>query len=435
MPKIGEFAPYYTALEGAVKLYQGSALKVLPKLPAKSVHCVVTSPPYWALRDYGTSSWEGGNSECDHIERNARNDANNGFRPGRAEPEKIQYIGVCKKCGAKRVDEQLGAESTPEEYVENLVSILRQVHRVLRDDGTLWLNLGDTYQQSGGNLAGVPWRVALALQADGWVLRQDIIWYSPSKMPESVINRCTKAHEYIFLLTKSEDYYFDQAAIKERSVGVDEDYQGWTPRKHNKQAEADPEGKGRTKVGWLKDTGPRDYSTANKRSVWTVSSQGYDGAHFAVFPPKLIEPCILAGCPEHVCQRCSAPFIRQVEKTKLLRERPNDYVKRNGAAGTGNSCANTVAGVDIKTLGWEPSCGCYAGSIGGTVLDPFMGSGTTAVVALQQGKQAIGIELNEDYIRNQAITRIEGAALSRPALAASLESVKRERVKGGGSLL
>lgn len=218
-------------------LYQGDCLETLRWLPSESVNCGVTSPPYWGLRDYGVSG-------------------------------------------------QLGQESTPEEYIGKLVEIFREFRRVLRDDGTLWLNLGDSYGK-GKQLVGIPWRVALALQADGWYLRQDIIWHKPNPMPESVTDRCTKSHEYIFLLSKSPKYYYDHEAIKEESVtngrcgGL---YYKSTSKRKGSGLESS--------IPFI----PKD-KLRNKRSVWSVSTKPFKGAHFAVFPPDLIKPCILAGCP------------------------------------------------------------------------------------------------------------------------------------------
>jgi len=261
------------------KIIQGDCREALKQIDADSVHTCVTSPPYFGLRDYG-----GGGGE-------------------------------------------IGSEQEVNEYVQALVDVFREVRRCLRPDGTLWLNLGDSYmaqknvapppQSIGGqrdmptfipgnrrdqkglkfkDLIGIPWRVAFALQADGWWLRQDIIWSKPNPMPESVTDRCTKSHEYIFLLSKKSHYYYDHEAIKETTISGEE--------------------------------------KKNKRSVWTVNTKGYKGAHFAVYPKNLILPCILAGCPE-----------------------------------------------------------------GGTVLDPFTGSGTTAVVALENNRNFVGTELNPEYIQ------------------------------------
>lgn len=290
-----------------IKIYKGDCREVMANMPEQSVNCCVTSPPYFGLRDYGN-------------------------------------------------DAQIGLEQTPEEFVEAIVEVFRGVRRVLRDDGTVWLNLGDSYYNyrpgkgqalakqtvsktsqdlpqecaRRGNkleglkekdLIGIPWRVAFALQADGWYLRQDIIWSKPNPMPESVQDRCTKAHEYIFLLSKSPRYYFDNDAIKEQA-------QDWGERDRT-NGKYHNEGSGLSPHSGLE----RSYEKKNKRSVWTVSPKPFKGAHFAVYPPELIEPCILAGCPK-----------------------------------------------------------------GGTVLDPFGGSGTTAVVADRLGRNSILTELNEDYI-------------------------------------
>lgn len=246
----------------SVEILQGDCLEVLRTLPAGSVHCCVTSPPYWGLRDYG-------------------------------------------------VDGQLGLEKTPEEYVSRMVEVFAEVRRVLRDDGTLWLNLGDSYagqggEQAGGNrellhmngtqkrmlsipvgsglkpkvLVGIPWRVAFALQADGWYLRQDIIWHKPNPMPESVTDRCTKAHEYIFLLSKSAKYYFNQEAVLEPAVRPE----GAGNKTHKgKTAYQNGDSRHRTKEGLCK-IGPRD--DRNPRSVWTVATKPYKGAHFATFPAE-----------------------------------------------------------------------------------------------------------------------------------------------------
>jgi len=281
-------------------ILQGDVIEQLQTLDAQSIHTCVTSPPYWGLRDYG-------------------------------------------------VDGQIGLEETPELYVEKIVEVFREVKRVLRDDGTLWLNLGDSYggncsQASKGgragygnprercvnrqgdfknkDLVGIPWMVAFALRADGWYLRSDIIWNKTNPMPESVTDRPTKAHEYIFLLSKSQKYYYDNEAIKEPSK---ENY-GTRNRSNGKYHK---EG-----FGLQPHTGlERNYTKANKRTVWTVSTKPYKGAHFATFPPNLIKPCILAGAPPR-----------------------------------------------------------------GTVLDPFFGSGTTGAVAQELDRQWVGIEINAEYV-------------------------------------
>ena len=257
------------------KILVGDCKEQMAHIESQSVQTCVTSPPYWGLRDYGH-------------------------------------------------DEQMGLEETPDEYIANLVEVFAEVRRVLKDDGTLWLNLGDSYGLKPKDLIGIPWRVAFALQADGWYLRQDIIWAKPNPMPESVKDRCTKSHEYLFLLSKSPKYYYDNEAIKEPSLGL-----GKTAIRFggNKYGDSD-DPKHATKSGnEYTDSGKR-----NKRDVWTINAKPFKGAHFAVMPEALVEPCVLAGSRE-----------------------------------------------------------------GDTVLDPFLGSGTVAVVAELHRRNWIGCELNPDY--------------------------------------
>ena len=321
----------------SVQILTGDCREMLATLPDGSVHCCVTSPPYFGLRDYG-------------------------------------------------VDGQLGLEETPDAFIAGMVAVFQEVRRVLRDDGTLWLNIGDSYSQGGKGggpigskqatnpganlppkrtagygpkqLLGVPWRLALALQADGWTLRQDIIWSKPNPMPESVRDRCTKSHEYLFLLSKGPRYHFDQEAISEPISGAsvarlsqnvaEQAGSERVPGKTNGTMKAVAKGgknafrgQGADRTG---DNGPanrdgRDMRvvgagiTRNKRSVWEVATQPFSEAHFATFPPSLIEPCIAAGCPA-----------------------------------------------------------------GGTVLDPFGGAGTTGMVADRMGRNATLIELNPAYV-------------------------------------
>ena len=257
-----------------IKILHGSCTDRLKDLEDQSINTCITSPPYWGLRDYG----EG---------------------------------------------EQLGLEETPEAFVENLVQVFREVKRVLRDDGTVWLNLGDSYLPN-KQLGCIPFKVAIGLQADGWYLRQDIIWHKPNPMPESIKDRCTKTHEYIFLLSKSPKYYYDNEAIKEDAKYPQGPNSPQSIKKGQGQFGMDTRG-GLHKIG----ANPK----RNKRSVWTVTTKPFAEAHFATFPMDLIEPCVLAGCPE-----------------------------------------------------------------GGTVLDPFGGSGTTALVANGHNRDAVLIELNEEYI-------------------------------------
>ncbi len=319
--------------------YVGDCRGLLAALPDDSVHCVVTSPPYWGLRDYGLppSVW-GGGPMCLHS-WGAGIRQHRGGPPGKGamllggrsvcgEHEKVKDIdsgALCEDCGAWRG--QLGLEPTPQAFVEHLVQVLREVRRVLRPDGTLWLNLGDSYAASSTSghhrgkgapafnghgrpqtpreyenpprfppapglkpkdLVGIPWRVAFALQADGWWLRSDIIWAKPNPMPESVTDRPTKAHEYLFLLAKSESYHYDADAIMDRATG-----RSSGRRAHDKAGV----GAGfEIRSGFVKD-GTVERQSRNRRTVWTIATEPTPDAHFATFPKRLVEPCILAGCP------------------------------------------------------------------------------------------------------------------------------------------
>jgi len=308
----------------ATNIIVGDALDRLKILPDESVHCCVTSPPYYGMRNY----------KC---------------------------IG------------QIGLESSPDKYIKSLVGIFREVLRVLRRDGTLWLNLGDSYVAK--DLQGIPWRVALALREDGWYLRSEIIWHKPNPMPESVTDRPTSAHEKIFLLAKSPGYYYDAEAIKELAV--------MTPQRRGQiGGKGNPDralgDNGNPSCRSLRgDVAVDGDGTRNRRNVWTVATQPFHGSHFATFPPKLIEPCILAGTSEHgVCGTCGAPWVRSQK-------------------GTAKVCWSH----EWRTTGWQPSCTCDAVTISATVLDPFGGAGTTALVANRLGRDAVLVELNPEYVR------------------------------------
>jgi len=434
-PGIGDNRP-------TASLYYGQDVReTLRALPEASVHTVCTSPPYWGLRDYGTG------------------------------------------------DAQIGLEDSPDEFVGQLVEVFREVARVLRPDGTLWLNLGDSYTSGGRvghgtrvgykqqtnrgmngdndpvrapqpeglkpkDLVGIPWRVALALQADGWYLRSDIIWNKPNPMPESVTDRPTKAHEYVFLFAHPDSkgrYFYDAEAVRDsvehrpqydralalfdasdltedhldaiRAVGSQD-----TGKSLVTQAGA---GKNRPGVQALADEAKRvlggyyrEFLTLpagrNKRSVWTVNPKPFPGAHFAVWPPDLVEPMILAGTSEHgVCSECGAPWKRVVEKQATGR------VRQRSGGGLGTEVRRETHGLEaVKgtfqegvvyvTAGWEPTCSCEGASlIPATVLDPFSGSGTTGMVALNLGRNYIGIDLNPDYL-DLAQARIEGRKPPKP---------------------
>jgi DNA modification methylase len=355
-------------------LIRGDA-RQLP-LADRVVDCIVTSPPYWGLRDYGTATWAGGDPSCVHT----------GVRPPGIHDKSATNKGssrdfptlTCRLCGAGRIDAQIGLEATPEAYVAAIVAVFRELARVLKDDGTAWLNLGDSYAGTNQparltarpatngrgelqiataadckgradletqhnlkpkDLVGIPWRIAFALQADGWYLRSDIIWHKPNPMPESVTDRPTKAHEYVFLLSKSERYTYDADAIAEATVGRTPhdltgpgvDAPGSMPQRGSRSGNLERVyGNGRSRPGsHLGASVPWEGRTRNKRSVWTIPTLPYSGAHFATMPPALVTPCILAGCP-----------------------------------------------------------------LGGLVLDPFIGSGTVGAVAEQLGRRWIGLDLS-----------------------------------------
>jgi DNA modification methylase len=442
------------------QLYVGDVREQLRQLPDESVHTVVTSPPYWGLRDYGTGAWDGGDPDCDHVERIGGKQGGTGNTLGRdaSHPNReslpatghalieTQYRDLCGKCGATRTDQQLGLESTPDQFVANMVDVFREVRRVLRRDGTCWVNLGDSYAGSSAmttnekalkgkqgtnhgtigearaavvpaglkpkDLVGIPWRVAFALQADGWYLRSDIVWSKPNPMPESVTDRPTKAHEYVFLLTRSPRYFFDADAVREtaqdRPQPRPEDktvrpYKG--PNINNAYAPG-ASGYGHNPAG------------RNVRSVWEIVTQPYPEAHFATFPEALPERCIKAGTSERgCCPVCGAPWERVTESDRRHAngDAPsptwaNDGERKLTATGRRNDVSTSVT-----TVGWRPSCDCPYASLDDsqsfdewgdfrqpipcTVLDPFMGSGTVALVARRLGRRSIGVELNPEYAR------------------------------------
>lgn len=438
------------------QVHQGYIPGALRHMPECSVHCVITSPPYWGLRVYDDvepQDWADGSRCC------------------------------------------LGLEETPEAYLEHMLECFRAVHRVLRYDGTLWLNMGDSYitnahgygdthdpkwpnardrkvdrcpnrQFNHGlkhkDLVGMPWRVALALQADGWYLRSDIIWQKPSPMPESANDRPTKSHEYVFLLSKSEKYFYDAFAIREpssqnshpRGNGVNpkaKEPAGWDtgPGGHHGKEGQFPSSKSKEierAFNRKRKTEPRrkqneSFSSAvsevlpfrNRRTVWRIASSPCKAAHFATFPPKLIIPMIKAGTSEKgVCFACGAPFARIIRKTPPPRE---------DVAGTKYSGAEErVAGGRIREstkgaraaggdhdnpfdqpehLGWEPTCGCQLfrdfDPGPAIVLDPFAGSGTTIAVAKGLGRQALGFDASGEYVRTIVPERKKSIA-SKPSI-------------------
>lgn len=399
--------PYYE--RGGVRVFLGDCRTVLAALPAESVHCVVTSPPYWGLRDYGVAG-------------------------------------------------QLGLEPTPEEFVAHMVEVFREVRRVLRDDGTVFLNLGDSYASGWScnrrnivgagsptiddrvnrlsgvlkdkDLVGIPWRVAFAVQADGWYLRSEITWCKKAPMPESVTDRPTSATEKIFLLTKAPRYFYDAEAVKEDGAQPDR-------QRLDRVGGANGHTVRHSEGGMMGTTAKR-----NLRNYWLLGPSPYPEAHFATFPPALVEPCILAGTSaKGVCGKCGAPWERVVARStvapaswhgskfddgKNLEVHPNVGKREDAKTDTAypkGSTANRLAllrqqarenGGEYasanKTTGWRPTCEHGGDPVQATVLDPFHGAGTTGVVAQKHARHYIGIELNQAYI-DLSIKRYGQAAM------------------------
>lgn len=404
----------------------GDVREKLKELPDKSIQMCLTSPPYYNLRDYGTAEWEGGDPNCDHIDKNMTRGQNNSSKQRtNNQGNGASLLKTCKQCGAKRKDNQLGLEKTPEEYVENMVQVFAEVHRVLRDDGTLWLNLGDSY--SSGNrtsttnqslrkdkdygvtrppanknikpksLMGIPWKVAIALQEWGWILRQDIIWAKKNCMPESVKDRFTKSHEYIFLFSKQPKYFFNQIREPATQVSIDISKRKMNFRKITPDKTVYDEAQDPSRVV------AADHMR-NKRSVWNMRTASYKEAHFAVFPPELAETCIKAGCPEKICAECDTPYKKVVEREKLNikvdkseSERFSVNLKNNHRK-IGGEYDKELKKNPLIDKGLQKQCDCKTNETkSGIVLDCFMGSGTTAMVAQQHSRKWIGVELNPEY--------------------------------------
>ena len=512
-----------------VRIIIGDNRKTLKTLLDKSVQSLITSPPYWGLRDYGTAEWIGGDPECDHVSHQIRTGMGlaalgekyrgGGHKQGHV--DEIQFADVCKKCGAVREDAQLGLEplhdclawARGEEpcgrcYVCNLRSLAKELHRVLRDDGTFWLNLGDSYQSSNSkqvpqtkdigtsresgvgvrpprvndlkpkDLVGIPWRVALALQADGWWLRSAPPWIKRNGMPESVTDRPNTAHEYWFLLSKSEQYFYDHVAVREAqkpesierlSRGTGELHKnvngapGQTPQglaqpRKNKniskantfkktgskreqalpfqsvgthkpdreEADHGNSGRNRRTSDWyfesldatikqqqaylshlehVRENGGLLLSDDGTPLAFDVSTKSFKDAHFAVFPPDLVEPIIKASTSEHGrCSTCGAPWKRVIVKgePEATKENPNEvrpytadgFWETNGA----NDTTTLHKTRTIETVYWQPTCGCPEHEpVPCVILDPFGGAGTSGLVADRLGRDAILLELNEEY--------------------------------------
>lgn len=483
----------------------GDCAEVMQTWPADSIDLVVTSPPYWGLRDYGVETvrvW-GGLPECEHEWGESLPAAKSGHKNiGFEERSQQNYRGgghktvkiaekhfpseagqFCSKCGAW--SGSLGLEPHPQMFIDHFVEICREIRRVLKPSGTFWLNIGDTYftgagksRNPGGDskrgmdrvqpasspnriavkdgawlqakqLLGMPWRVAIALQHDGWILRNDIIWFKPNHMPSSVKDRLTNAYEHIFLFAKARRYYFDLDAIRKpfsegtflriRQPNIDNQpggpktlaLRGGKPQSGNasrpidmaqelsrKIASGERLGKNPGDVWDIEDekltkhdrsverinrsyTDPlhkKEYNPKGKNpgDLWRIPTTPFPGAHFATFPPKLIEPIIKAGCPQWICSRCGKPRKRITEPTPEYSKKIGKSVHDHKDDLKRGMRYDKVCNAEYVTVGWS-DCGCEADWVGGIVLDPFAGSGTALRVARKIGRRFIGIEINPEY--------------------------------------
>ena len=467
-----------------IRILVGDCRKMLLQFPNDYFHCVVTSPPFWGLRDYGIppSVW-GDDPECAHMwgdeiirDKRGLDTSSSTLAGPQREDTRLKGNGqFCQRCGAWRGC--LGLEPTPDLYVAHLVDIFREIKRVLRKDGTAWVDLGDSYAGSGGDQAahhkrtrptlehhesdkgrqtipvsvglkrkdmcGIPWRVAFALQADGWWLRSAIIWHKPNCMPESVTDRPTNDYEFVFLLAKGERYFYDQDAIKEPQTG----------NAHSKGSGMTPKGalaeRGRNRANDSFQASTAKYVDVpggrNKRAVWIIPTYPYSEAHFATFPPDLVKPCIKAGTSEHgACPECGAPWERVVEASggtigQGWHDHEHDDTQgvrqKRGDIPTGTFAARGWETYKRETIGFRPTCSCYDhhyrsefprarsarkrwqqdmanrwfprvrkrpgkddwSMVPCRVLDPFAGAGTTGMVADRLGRDAVLIDIKPEY--------------------------------------
>lgn len=344
-------------------------------LASNSVHCVVTSPPYWDLRNYEISGQLGSEKIPDCL----------GWATKKP----------CREC-----------------FICQMVATFREVWRVLRPDGTCWVNIGDKWAAKrmanikAKDMCLVPSRLALALQAAGWYLRAEVIWYKPNILPSSVVDRPTPAHEQIYLLSKSNRYFYDLDAIREPSTG------NTHPRGNGKNPKAIAGVQSETRQNESFSTSTLAIADMrNKRSVWSIPASGYEGAHYATYPPDLVKPCILAGTSARgVCSSCGAPWKRVVEVIGRRGESWHDHKNDDVLGQRGGTMPEKY---ERRTLGWKPSCKCSCPEPGpATVFDPFTGSGTTGAVTLSLGRRFVGTDLSMTYLLNDAAPRLAGVPLA-----------------------
>jgi site-specific DNA-methyltransferase (adenine-specific) len=439
------------------KIVLGDTHTELKNMPANSVDCCLTSPPYWALREYDTASWEGGDPGCDHVQQYSSMQSAKSTLGGRKSENTLDdkrreintlYKDVCSKCGAKRVDRQLGLEPTFQEYISKLCDVFDEVKRVLKSTGTCWVNIGDTYmgnssysekgRQGYGNdkigminkkqwldpkyphagrlrgrehvercdiqnkcLCQIPHRFAIEMTNRGWILRNTVIWHKKNCMPSSVKDRFTTDFEYVFFFVKKERYWFEtqyepNLTMEDRPYGIVRD------RLY------DYDSKQKTLLGREGPEGSEEEAGVppigrNKRCVWSIPTKPYKDAHFAVFPPELCETPIKAGCPEFLCKKCKKPRQKLYKTYNPSKDFMEQDARTQASIGFGSrqsvkSLHRNEGGVyaSAEFVGYS-DCGCGEGWESGIVLDPFMGSGTTALTALKLNRRFVGIELSPKY--------------------------------------
>ena len=452
--------PYWD--NGVSALYDADAREI--PLPDGSVHCVVTSPPYWGMRDYGLGQWDGGDAECEHAQR--LQETTTGTLDGGVGSSDHRFegwsSGICGRCGAVQESVGIGAETTLGEHIQNLVAVFREIRRVLRDDGTAWLNYGDIYVRQGGeqgggnrellhlegiqkrmckipkglglvpkNIIGMPGEIARALrmpylrclgcdqvdhetawgywpdrtpicpgcwksegqivETPGWIVRSPIVWHKLNSMPESATDRPTSAYEMIFMLTKQGRYFYDGEPLRtpysEASVNDKRDNKNGQRRQRDFTGAVD---NGGTNLGGNRRGG------ANARNVWAFATQPRPDAHFATFPDELPRRCILAGTSERgICPECGAPWVRQVKQTGHVNKREPAHALNHSFTKTDSTGWQPTS---VATDSWRPTCDHDADTEPATVLDPFVGSGTTAAVAQALGRRGVGLDLNLEYL-------------------------------------